>query len=54
MVKRNKDSNKSEAPHPKSEEELKKILENTKELGGGKKGTTKFGDWSLDGKVVDF
>ncbi len=45
---------KDEVPHPKNDEELQEILDKTKEFGGGKKGTIKHGDWSLDGKAVDF
>jgi|GEM_PF-3391644 len=45
---------KTEAPHPKDNDELEKILAKTKEVGGGKKSTTEHGDWSLDGKAVDF
>ncbi len=41
-------------PHPKNNEELQKILESTEEIGGPKEGTTKFGDWSLKGRVSDF
>ena len=42
------------APHPKDNEEQEKILSDIKEVGGPKDGTTKHGDWSLNGKAVDF
>lgn len=45
---------KQEAPHPKTEEELQKILSQIKEIGGPKDGTTKHGDWSVKGRVSDF
>jgi hypothetical protein len=41
-------------PHPKNNEELQKILEKIEEKGGPKAGTTKFGDWSLNGRTTDF
>lgn len=49
-----KENIEKEVPHPKSEEELKKILEETEEFGGPKDGTTKYGDWNAKGKAVDF
>lgn len=44
----------NEVPHPKDDEELRKILESVEEIGGPKDGTTKHGDWSLKGRVSDF
>jgi hypothetical protein len=49
-----KDNESKEAPHPKNNEELKKILAEIEELGGPKKGTTKHGDWSIDSRAYDF
>ncbi len=42
------------SPHPKNNDELKKILEGIEEIGGPKEGTTKHGDWSVKGRVSDF
>ena len=44
----------ADKPHPKNDAELQEILEKTKELGGPKEGTTKFGDWSKNGKAIDW
>ena len=44
----------SDKPHPKNNEELQKILSEIEEIGGPKQGTTKHGDWSLNGRVSDF
>jgi len=44
----------SNKPHPKDNEELQKILSEIEEIGGAKQGTIEHGDWSLNGKAVDF
>lgn len=51
-----KEKERKEAPHPKTVEELNKILEGIKEIGGSKQNSnpTKHGDWSLKGRVSDF
>jgi hypothetical protein len=55
MNEKNNIEKKSEAPHPKNNEELLEILKNTKEIGGvTSEEPTKFGDWSLKGRVSDF
>ena len=49
---KNKNSQ-QQAPHPKNEEELKKILESVDEIGGPKK--AKVGkNWVVDGRECDF
>ncbi len=53
MIKKIEAENKN-SPHPKNNEELKKILAETKEIGGPVEGTTEFGDWSVKGRVSDF
>ena len=53
IIKELEEQNKN-VPHPKNNEELKKILEGIEEIGGPKEGTTKHGDWSVKGRVSDF
>lgn len=48
------EKDKTEAPHPKNDEELQKILDSIEEIGGPKKGKVIGNNWVSDGRECDF